>query len=283
MTQQPPLQQRICEALKVKPQIDVQAEIKQRIGLLKDYLTASNTNGLVLGLSGGVDSSVAGRLSQLACEQLNQQTNSQRYKFVGVRLPYGQQADEDDAQAAIAFVQPDEVATVNIKAMVDASEAALTGVTAMAEYAQGHRDFVKGNTKARARMVAQYQLANLMGGLVVGTDHSAEAITGFFTKHGDGACDIVPLFGLNKRQVRSLATALGAAPAIANKKPTADLEDLRPGLLDEDALGVSYDDIDDYLEGKTINQHSQQLLETRFLATQHKREDAVSLYTPWWQ
>ena len=63
-------------------------------------------------------------------------------------------------------------------------------------------DFARGNVKARMRMIAQYEIAGLTGGLVLGTDHSAENITGFYTKHGDGACDLAPLFGLNKRQVR---------------------------------------------------------------------------------
>ena len=78
-------------------------------------------------------------------------------------------------------------------------------------------DFVKGNVKARMRMIAQYEIAGLTGGLVVGTDHSAENITGFYTKHGDGACDLTPLFGLNKRQVRALAKNTRRATNISSK------------------------------------------------------------------
>lgn len=111
-------------------------------------------------------------------------------------------------------------------------------------------DFVKGNVKARARMIAQYEVAGYVGGLVLGTDHSAENITGFYTKFGDGACDLAPLFGLNKRQVREVAAQLGAPEQLVKKVPTADLEELAPQKADEDALSVSYDQIDDFLEGK---------------------------------
>ena len=65
-------------------------------------------------------------------------------------------------------------------------------------------DFSKGNAKARMRMASQYHIAGIIGALVIGTDHSAENITGFFTKWGDGACDLAPLFGLSKRQVRAI-------------------------------------------------------------------------------
>ncbi|POC21628.1 NAD(+) synthase, partial [Vibrio vulnificus] len=97
----------------------------------------------------------------------------------------------------------------------------------------------KGNVKARTRMIAQYEVAGLVGGLVLGTDHSAENITGFYTKFGDGACDLAPLFGLNKRQVRQIAAHLGAPESLVIKVPTADLEELAPQKADEDALLVS--------------------------------------------
>ena len=101
-------------------------------------------------------------------------------------------------------------------------------------------------------MVAQYAVAGAARGLVVGTDHAAEAVTGFFTKHGDGAADVVPLNGLTKRRVRATAEALGAPGPIVRKIPTADLESLRPGRPDEEAFGFTYDDIDDFLEGLPV-------------------------------
>ncbi len=94
-------------------------------------------------------------------------------------------------------------------------------------------DFVLGNTKARMRMVAQYTIAGASGGLVIGTDHAAEAVMGFFTKFGDGACDLAPLSGLVKNQVRAIARHFGAPESLVEKVPTADLEDLSPGKPDE--------------------------------------------------
>ncbi|CAK2250465.1 NH(3)-dependent NAD(+) synthetase [Vibrio crassostreae] len=137
---------------------------------------------------------------------------------------------------------------------------------------------MKGNVKARARMIAQYEIAGYVGGLVIGTDHSAENITGFYTKHGDGACDLAPLFGLNKRQVRELAATLGAPELLVKKVPTADLEELDPQKADEAALNLSYDQIDDFLEGKEVPQDVSDRLVGIYKATQHKRQPIPTIY-----
>ncbi len=143
---------------------------------------------------------------------------------------------------------------------------------------QASIDFVKGNVKARARMTAQYEIAGLTGGLVLGTDHSAENITGFYTKWGDGACDLAPLFGLSKRQVRQVASHLGAPDQLVYKTPTADLECDAPQKADEHVLGLSYDDIDDYLEGKPVSDEVEQRLTEIYLKTQHKRLAIPTIY-----
>ena len=127
-------------------------------------------------------------------------------------------------------------------------------------------------------MLAQYEVAGLLGGLVLGTDHSAENVTGFYTKYGDGACDLVPLFGLNKRQVRQLAAHLGAPDKIITKTPTADLETLSPSKADEAALGLTYEQIDDFLEGKTIDPAAAERLIHIYITTAHKREPIASVY-----
>ena len=139
-------------------------------------------------------------------------------------------------------------------------------------------DFAKGNVKARLRMSSQYEIAGLLGGLVLGTDHSAENITGFYTKFGDGACDLVPLFGLSKRQVRQVARELGAPKEIYDKTATADLECLSPQKKDEDVLGLSYDSIDDFLEGKPVSAEVEQKLTQIYLRTQHKRLPIATMY-----
>src|SRR6266540_1655220 len=102
-------------------------------------------------------------------------------------------------------------------------------------------------------------------------DQAAEAVTGFFTKYGDGGCDLTPLAGLTKRRVRAIARALGADEAIVNKVPTADLETARPGLPDETALGLSYDDIDDFLEGLEVGPQVHETIVATYHRTAHKR------------
>jgi NAD+ synthase len=117
-------------------------------------------------------------------------------------------------------------------------------------------------------MVMQYALAFDLNLLVVGTDHASEAITGFFTKWGDGAVDITPLSSLNKRQVRQLAGRLGVPQSVLDKAPTAGLWE---GQTDEGELGITYDDNSAYLEGKQIDDAAREKLEKQYLKTEHKR------------
>lgn len=273
--------QAIIDAMKVLPEIDPQFEIQRRIDFIKARLSRSGLTHLVLGISGGVDSSTCGRLAQLAIEQLNAETLSDRYHFVAVRLPYGIQADEQDAQHALAFIRPLDSISINIKTGVDGiHQATLSDLQqqGLLNATETGIDFCKGNVKARARMTAQYHVAGLLGGLVLGTDHSAENITGFYTKFGDGACDLAPLFGLSKRQVRLLAQTLGAPENLVQKTPTADLECLAPLKTDEQALGVSYDTVDDFLEGRSVNAEAADKIIAIYLRTQHKRQPIPTLY-----
>ncbi|MDB9958456.1 ammonia-dependent NAD(+) synthetase [Oceanospirillaceae bacterium] len=274
-------QHKIIASLNTLPTIDVAIEVSKRVEFLKHSLMTAGAKSLVLGLSGGVDSTTAGKLAQMACDQLNLQYQTNDYQFIAVRLPYGVQADESDAQLALDFIQPNQRLEINIDAMVKGLDLAAKELVALAEPNSHQLDFSRGNNKARARMSAQYYVASLLNGLVIGTDHGAEAITGFFTKHGDGACDIAPLFGLNKRQVRSLVAYLGAPDNLVNKTPTADLEEHNPQQADEDSLGITYDQIDDYLEGKDISSDAQLQLEQRYRQTEHKRQGPVTLYCSW--
>ncbi|CAM3006489.1 ammonia-dependent NAD(+) synthetase [Pseudoalteromonas distincta] len=271
----------IMAEMKVQPTIDVNAEITRRVAFIKARLVAAHSRSLILGISGGVDSSTCGRLCQLAVNELNKEHDTDKYQFIAVRLPYGVQADEDEAQMAVDFIQPSKRMTVNVQPAADAlHEQAIAAVVGCGEALpeQAQIDFIKGNVKARQRMVAQYEIAGFCQGLVVGTDHSAENITGFYTKFGDGACDLAPLFGLSKRQVRALATALGAPALLVEKAPTADLESDRPGLTDEEALGLSYEQIDDFLEGKSVSGDVEQKLVSIYTRTQHKRQPIPTIY-----
>ncbi len=272
------LQHEIIQALGVKPQIDASEEIRRSVDFLKSYLkTYSFLKTLVLGISGGQDSTLAGKLSQLAISELRDETGDQSYQFIAVRLPFGVQFDEKDCQDALAFIQPDKVLTVNIKEAVLASEKALR------EAGIELSDFVRGNEKARERMKAQYSIAGMTKGVVVGTDHAAEAVTGFFTKYGDGGTDINPLFRLNKRQGKLLLKTLGCPEHLYLKVPTADLEDDRPSLPDEVALGVTYDNIDDYLEGKPIDEKISQIIDGWYVKTEHKRRPPITIFDDFWK
>ncbi|AKU56855.1 ammonia-dependent NAD(+) synthetase [Vibrio parahaemolyticus] len=275
------MEQSIRDEMRVLPSIDPHFEIERRIAFIKRKLQEAGCKSLVLGISGGVDSTTLGRLAQLAVDQLNEETGSDDYQFIAVRLPYGEQKDEDEAQLALSFIKPTHSISVNIKQGVDgmhaASNIALEGTGLMPEDA-AKVDFVKGNVKARARMIAQYEIAGYVGGLVLGTDHSAENITGFYTKFGDGACDLAPLFGLNKRQVREVAATLGAPEVLVKKVPTADLEELAPQKADEDALNLTYEQIDDFLEGKPVSQQVVDRLVSIYKATQHKRQPIPTIY-----
>ncbi|MFD4742210.1 ammonia-dependent NAD(+) synthetase [Streptomyces virginiae] len=263
------LQQEIARDLQVSASFDVRQEIERRVAFLAERLTSTGLRALVLGISGGVDSTTAGRLCQLAVERAR--AAGHEATFFAMRLPYGTQADEKDAQLALDFIRADRVLTVDVKSASDAAlEAALAGGTVFRD--AHHQDFVHGNIKARQRMIAQYTVAGAHDGLVVGTDHAAEAVSGFFTKFGDGAADVVPLTGLTKRRVRALAQELGAPAELVHKTPTADLETLDPGKPDEDALGVTYDDIDDLLEGKPVEGTAFAAIVTRYRLTEHKRQ-----------
>jgi len=271
----------IISEMKVLPSIDAEYEIKRRIEFIQQQLKKASMKTLVLGISGGVDSTTCGRLAQLAVEDLNQQSNNSDYQFIAVRLPYDIQVDEEDAQLSLAFIQPSQSLAVNIKQATNALHNEVISIldkNSLLKANEQQMDFAKGNVKARNRMIAQYEIAGLLNGLVIGTDHSAENITGFYTKFGDGACDLAPLFGLNKRQIRQIATVLGAPQQLINKTPTADLESLSPSKADEEALGLSYDQIDDFLEAKQIPLEFEQKLIRIFNKTQHKRAPIATIY-----
>lgn len=261
-------QTKIIQALGISETFDAASEAKMRVAFLRRYLAASGLRSYVLGISGGVDSLTAALIAQRAVTELR--AASYEAEFIAVRLPYGLQADEQDAQAALATIKPDQTHTINIKAPADAmltqlKEGGLQPIDAAQE------DFLLGNIKARQRMVAQFALAGRWRGLVIGTDHAAEAVMGFFTKFGDGAADILPLAGLNKRRVRALARHLGAPEHLVVKVPTADLETNAPLRPDEDAYGVTYEQIDDFLEGKFIPADAHDRIVRAYKATAHKR------------
>lgn len=270
------LQSRIIDDLNVESRIDPAEQVRRRIDFLKQYLAATPATGFLLAISGGQDSSLAGRLTQLAVDELRAEGADAR--FYAVRMPHRVQTDEDDAQLALEFIRPDHRLVFNV-------ERPVAGFTAEFTDAMGEPilDFTRGNVKARSRMVAQYAIAGQHDLVVVGTDHAAEAVMGFFTKYGDGGADILPLTGLSKRQGRALLEHLGAPERLWLKAPTADLLDDDPGQTDEANLGITYREIDDFLEGVDVDPAVASTIEQRYLATEHKRRSPVSMFDDWWR
>ncbi|MFG6496474.1 ammonia-dependent NAD(+) synthetase [Fictibacillus sp. UD] len=270
------LQQKIISELNTKPEIEPQFEIQHRVTFIKEYLIKSKAKGFVLGISGGQDSTLAGRLAQLAIEELRE--SGHIVKFVAIRLPYGTQRDAEDADLAMSFINADERITFDIQKTVDAFAGSYDTFTS------GQlSDFNKGNVKARVRMITQYAVGGQANLLVIGTDHAAEAVTGFFTKYGDGGADILPLSGLTKRQGKMLLKELGAPERLYLKQPTADLLDKKPQQGDETELGITYDELDDYLEGKKVSEEAAKKIEDRYLMTEHKRQLPASMHDTWWK
>ena len=270
-----PLQAKIIADLHVQPTIDPALEVRRSVDFLKNYLLQNpQYTSYVIAVSGGQDSTLAGKLARLATQELTTETG-QTYQLIAIRQPYGQQLDEPDALAALAFIDADRVITTNIKTATDAMTLALRDSGLVVD------DLSRGSIKPKMRMIAQYAVAREYQGVVIGTDHAAEAFAGFFTKYGDGGTDINPLWRLNKRQGRAMLQALAAPAALYEKVPTADLEDDRPQLPDEVALGVSYDVIDDYLEGQTVPTALAEKIEALYLASAHKRHEPVTIYDTW--
>jgi NAD+ synthase len=267
------VQLEIAKELKVQApfanQGELETEVARRIQFIKDCLQNARLKVLVLGISGGVDSLTAGLMAQRAVKELRESTGDNAYQFIAVRLPYHIQHDEHEATASVDFINPDERHTVDIAPSV---KGLVEQVKAFEGQSDAAVDFVKGNIKARTRMVAQYTIAGVRGGLVIGTDHAAEAVMGFFTKFGDGACDLAPLSGLVKNQVRAIARHFGAPEFLVEKIPTADLEDLVPGKPDEASHGVTYAEIDAFLHGQPLRQEAFDIIVNTYRKTQHKRD-----------
>lgn len=272
------MQKSIITNLKVSPEINTEDEVRRSINFLKTYFTEHPfLKTMVLGISGGQDSTLVGKLAQMAAEELRTETGDPSYKFIAMALPYGIQADATDMEDAMTWISPDQRIDINIKDSVDA----IVGNFETEEIKLS--DFNIGNIKARIRMVTQFAMAGDHQGVVLGTDHAAESVTGFYTKFGDGAADLMPIYRLNKRQGRQILEFLKAPKHLIYKIPTADLEEDRPMLADEEALGVTYEAIDDYLEGKSVDESSKLRIEQLYRQSEHKRHGPITVFDDFWK
>lgn len=255
---------------------DVKVAVRSRINYLKNFLRSTGLKGYVLGISGGVDSTTAGRLAQLACEELR--SEGYEAKFIGMRLPAGVQFDEADAQEAMKFINCDIPLTVNIGEAANSMylECKQAIESTGKKLTPSQLDFHKGNGKARIRMSSQFFVAAAYGMAVISSDHLSECVTGFFTKFGDGAADLTVLDGLIKTQVRLVAKELGAPQFLYEKPPTADLEELLPGKLDDVNMGFPYEILEKFLMGEEIDKDIEYKIVRQYVITQHKRNPIVS-------
>lgn len=206
--------------------MNCQRVIEQISGWIGGRVDESNSRGLLLGLSGGLDSSVVLALARRAVGE----------SALGVIMPCGSSPNDREHAELAADSCGAETVTLPLDDVFSSMINALPEVNSV---------LATANIKARLRMTALYALANSRGYLVAGTGNRSELAVGYFTKYGDGGVDILPIGGLLKRQVIELAQALGVPAPIIEKPPSAGLW---PGQTDEDEMGMPYRTLDQIIE-----------------------------------
>lgn len=212
-------------------------------------------DGYTLGLSGGIDSAV--------CAHLLARTGAPVQVLM---LPTKVSSDDDlrDAERVLAATG----LTGQVISIEPLYQLALASLQSALHPAPERQQVLHGNLMARLRMIMLFTTAQSHRSVVVGTDNAAEIHTGYFTKFGDGAADVVPLARLRKEQVFELARYLGVAPSILNKAPSAGLW---TGQTDEDEMGVSYAELDAFLRGETVSDNALKQINFWHNRSHHKR------------
>jgi NAD+ synthase len=225
------------------------------VSWIRDKTLAAGSKGVVLGLSGGVDSSVVAVLCQRAFPK----------NTLALLMPcYSNQENIEHARlVAEKFSLPSKI--VVLDSVFDALLKVLADDKADADV----KRLAQGNIKARLRMLTLYYFANQLKYLVVGAGNRDELAVGYFTKYGDGGVDIQPLGSLLKGELKELARFLGVPEAIINKPPSADLWQ---GQTDETELGFSYDELDLYLASGEVSAALKKRIESMIAASEHKRQ-----------
>ena len=237
--------------------LTIDEKIDKTVEWIREIVTGAGCKGVVLGLSGGIDSTLVAFLIKRAFPN----------DTIGVILPCkSHKRDSEDAWAAakaagLDAIEVDITAAHDLlfdKVMQQLGDRAVKENDRMAD----------ANLRARLRMSTLYTVANSRGYLVAGTDNAAEVYTGYFTKYGDGGVDFLPIAGLTKREVYDWCRHLGAPKSVIERPPSAGLWE---GQTDEGEMGTTYDCIDDLLEGKIIPERDRKIIEVLHRRTHHKR------------
>jgi NAD+ synthase len=232
---------------------------------IRQKVVESGGKGVVVGLSGGLDSAVVAVLSSRAIGP---------EKVLAIYMPSDTSSAKDLEDAKeLAEIFGMEFKIVRISSTVSAFSEFLPSA---------ERKDLMGNVMTRCRMIVLFHHANLMGRVVMGTGNKSELLVGYFTKFGDGGSDFLPIGDLYKSEVRELARRIGIPDHIVEKPPSAGLW---AGQTDEGEMGVSYEDLDRILLGLELGLSHQEIVKrnnidlelvenvwSKYLATVHKRK-----------
>jgi NAD+ synthase len=237
--------------------------VESLVGWLKAHAERTRTGGFVFGLSGGIDSAVVCGLAARAVG---------RDHCLGVVMPIGNVQEDEDLGRRVAETFGVRLAAPDLLPAFEALESSLRAERdAMRMEATGPEAalLAGANLKPRLRMLTLYHFANLLDYLVVGTGNRAELTVGYYTKHGDSGVDLLPLGDLTKGEVRAVAQVLGVPARVIERPPSAGLWE---GQTDEEEMGLTYDDIDRYLEeGSSGDPEVDQAIRRRWEGSAHKR------------
>lgn len=234
--------------------------INQTIGWLQKKVSEANAQGLIVGVSGGIDSAVAANLIKRAFPQ----------RSMGLIIPIN--SHNQDVEDGIAVVKTAGLSHAVLDLTQEHQSMMIKVMNVLSEEknisAESQR-LSDANLRARIRMSALYAIANALNYMVVGTDNAAELYTGYFTKYGDGGVDLLPLGKLLKSEVVQWAKELGVPEQVIKRPPSAGLWE---GQTDEAEMGITYDAIDAFLSGNQISDENYARLQSMHEKTEHKRK-----------